>query len=197
MSQRVPASVGEDVTGEKQEGGSRAAVLAAAGELFAERGYPNVTIRDIAARAGLSPAMVMKCGGSKRDLFFHAATLTPPALPDVPDSELGTALVRQLVERLVAGTFEPLIRALILRLSGPDPESVRERFTSGYLDPLTERLGGDAHARLRAELAVAALAGLAVNLRVFEVPLSNDHIADVVRMYGSVVQQLVGEPATT
>ncbi|MFC7547803.1 TetR/AcrR family transcriptional regulator [Plantactinospora sp. GCM10030261] len=73
-------------------GSSRQAVLAAATELFAERGYDQVTIRDIATRAALSPAMVMKCGGRKRELFLRSATITPPSLPDVPRSELGVRL---------------------------------------------------------------------------------------------------------
>lgn len=173
--------------------GSRSAILTAAGELFAERGYDHVTIRDIAARAQVSPAMVMKCGGSKRQLFFEAARVIPPALPDVPVPELGEALVRELVERFRDESIEPLTRALVLRLSAPDPESVRERFVSGYLDPLTARLGGDDEARLRAELAVAALAGLAAGLRIFEAPLMRASGDQVVRRYSRAVQRLLDE----
>ncbi|MFH5824693.1 TetR family transcriptional regulator [Georgenia sp. AZ-5] len=176
---------------EERRSPSRDAVLVAARELFAERGYNKVTIRDVAAGAGLSPAMVMKCAGSKRELFYQAATLTPPPLPDVPDAELGATLVRQLVERTEAGAIEPLTRALILRLSGPDPDSVRQRFTVGYLDPLTERLGGDEQARLRAELVIAALAGLTVNLRIFEMPVSRERTEEVIRLYGALLQRLM------
>lgn len=66
-------------------------LLAAAGELFAEHSYGQVTIRDIAVHAGLSPAMVMKCSGSKRELFRGVTTVNPRPLPAVPDSELGLA----------------------------------------------------------------------------------------------------------
>jgi AcrR family transcriptional regulator len=172
--------------------GSRAAILAAAAELFAERGFNQVTIRDIAARADLSPAMVMKCGGSKRELFYETATIMPPSLPDVPLSHLGTTLVRELLQRFTDASLEPLNRALVLRLSAPDPESVRQRFISGYLDPLAERLGGDQDAQLRAELAVAALIGLAATLRVFEAPSSGAAPEEVVKRYGPVVQSLLG-----
>jgi AcrR family transcriptional regulator len=151
----------------------------------------QVTIRDIAARADLSPAMVMKCGGSKRELFYEAATVVPPALPDVPSAHLGQALVRELLERFCASSVEPLSRALVLRLSAPDPESVRQRFISGYLDPLAERLGGDQDAHLRAELAVAALVGLAATLRVFEAPASGATPDEVAQRYGPVVQTLL------
>lgn len=172
--------------------GSREAILAAAAELFAERGFNQVTIRDIAARADLSPAMVMKCGGSKKELFYETATIVPPTLPDVPLEQLGASLVRDLLRRVSdEQAIEPLIRALVLRLSAPDPESVRERFVTGYLDPLAVRLGGDEDARLRAELAVAALLGLAATVRVFEVPTSATVPDEVVRRYGPVVQALL------
>ena len=180
----------QDVAG--PAAGSREAILAAAAELFAEHGFNQVTIRDIAARAELSPAMVMKCGGSKRELFYEAATIVPPQLPDVPHSHLGETLVRELLQRFTDNSLEALNRALVLRLSAPDPGSVRDRFISGYLDPLAERLGGDQDAHLRSELAVAALIGLAATLRIFEAPTSGTAPEEVVKRYGPVVQALLG-----
>jgi len=184
MSHDAPPAV-------RAPGSSRLAILAAATELFAERGYDQVTIRDIAARADLSPAMVMKCGGSKRELFLRSATITPPPLPDVPRSQLGARLVDDLLARARRDAIEPLARALNLRLSAPDGESVSRRFTAGYLDPLAERLGGDADARLRAELVVAALAGLAATTRIFDTPAAGAAPDEVVRRYGAVVQHLI------
>lgn len=173
-----------------QAAGSREAILAAAGELFAERGYRPVTIRDIAGRAGVSAALVMKLCGSKKELFYATATIVPVPLPDVPLDRLGETLVRELLDRAAAEEVEPLNRAIVLRLSAPDPDAVRERFITGYLEPLAERLdGSDAH--LRAELAVAALAGLATAVRIFQAPLAATQTNDVVRTYGSAVQALL------
>jgi hypothetical protein len=117
--------------------------------------------------------------------------LSPPPLPDVPASELGAALVHGLLERHERDALEPLARALVLRLSAPDPASVRERFVTGYLEPLAERLGGDGDARLRAELVVAALVGLAANLRIFDTAASRSAPEEVVRLYGATVQRLI------
>src|SRR5690606_29040310 len=111
----------DSTAGTSADTGLRGAILSAATELFAERGYDQVTIRDIAARARCSAAMVMKCGGSKRELFYAAATINPPPLPDVPDSELGAALVNELVSRYTDEALEPLNRALVLRITAPDP----------------------------------------------------------------------------
>ncbi|WP_432837730.1 TetR family transcriptional regulator [Dactylosporangium sp. CA-092794] len=176
---------------EPAPGRSRQAILAAAAELFAEHGYDQVTIRDIAVRADLSPAMVMKCGGSKRELFLLSAKIAPPPLPDVPRSELGARLVEELLIRSRRGAIEPLARALNLRLSAPDPDSVRQQFTAGYLDPLTERLGGDTDARLRAELVVAALTGLAATTRIFNTPAAAAAPDEVIRRFGTIIQDLI------
>ena len=65
---------------------TRAAILAAAQELFAEQGYERTTVRDIAARAAIDPAMVIRYFGSKDGLFARAASSTC-ALPDLGSVE--------------------------------------------------------------------------------------------------------------
>ncbi|KHL17043.1 AcrR family transcriptional regulator [Mumia flava] len=169
---------------------SRDAVTAAAAELFAERGYASVTIRDIAEAAGVSPALVMKCGGSKKELFLRVATVTAPPLPDVPAHRLGETLVAALVERYTVDAVEPLTRAVLLRLSAPEPDAVRERFVAEYLVPLTARLDGP-DAAVRAELALAALAGLATTQRILQLPRSREALDSVVARYAPVVQALL------
>ena len=39
---------------------TKAAILKAAQELFADQGYERATVRDIAARAAIDPAMVIR-----------------------------------------------------------------------------------------------------------------------------------------
>jgi TetR/AcrR family transcriptional regulator, repressor for neighboring sulfatase len=51
-----------------------AAVLDAAGELFAARGYDAVTVRAIAERVGVSHALVHRYLGSKRDIYRAVMT---------------------------------------------------------------------------------------------------------------------------
>lgn len=171
-------------------GGSRQAILDAASELFSNRAYGQVTIRDIAARAGTSPALVMKRGGSKQDLYQATARIIPPPLPDVPDERLGHALVGDLLERHQRGDIEHLARALMLRLTAPDPETVRAHFLHGYVEPLTQRLNGP-DAQLRAELVIAALSGLATTIRLFETPSSVTDPERVLAIYGNLLQQLI------
>src|SRR6266700_1597398 len=54
---------------------NRETILAAARQQFAERGYDSATIRGIAARAGVDPALVHHYFGSKDRLFLAALQL--------------------------------------------------------------------------------------------------------------------------
>lgn len=82
---------------------TRAQLLAAARAEFAERGYEGATVRRIAERAGVDPAMVNHWFGSK-DALFTAALDLPI---DVP--------------------------ALIARAVPGDPERLGERIVNGFL----------------------------------------------------------------
>src|SRR4030095_6599746 len=55
---------------------TRARVLRAATELFAERGFHGTTIRDVAARAGANVASGHYHFGSKRDLYVEVLRAT-------------------------------------------------------------------------------------------------------------------------
>lgn len=80
---------------------TRAVILAAARERFAESGYEAATIRAIAADANIDPSMVMRYFGTK-DLLFAAAAefdLQFPDLSDVPPDDLGAALVSHFLAR--------------------------------------------------------------------------------------------------
>src|SRR3954447_6159444 len=52
---------------------TEASILGAARELFAEGGFERTTIRAVAARAGVDPALVMQYYGNKEHLFGCAA----------------------------------------------------------------------------------------------------------------------------
>src|SRR3954449_9368880 len=80
---------------------TKAVILAAARERFAESGYEAATIRAIAADANIDPSMVMRYFGNKDQLFAAAAEfdLRFPDLSDVERSELGAAMVKHFLAR--------------------------------------------------------------------------------------------------
>lgn len=177
---------------------TRDVVLQAARQLFGERGYGAVTIREIAVAAGVSPAMVMKVGGSKEQLHADATPLEPEPLPrDIPLEGLGEVLVRRMLNRRAEDGAEPWLRALYLIADAPDRASARgdfrERFLSRF-EPLADSADDAAQALVRrqADQLACLMVGLAAGTRSIRLldPDSTD-LEVVVREYGVLVQQVL------
>src|SRR3954454_22922538 len=62
----------EPTSREERRRRTEAAILATARRLFAEEGFERATIRAVAQRAGVDPALVMQYYGSKEGLFAAA-----------------------------------------------------------------------------------------------------------------------------
>jgi AcrR family transcriptional regulator len=80
---------------------TKAVILAAARERFAQSGFERATIRAIAADANIDPSMVMRYFGNKDQLFAAAADfdLDFPDLSDVAANELGPTVVNHFMNR--------------------------------------------------------------------------------------------------
>lgn len=178
------------------EARAREVVITAARRLFAERGFRSVTIRDVAAEAGLSPAMVMKVVGSKEQLFLEAASFDPEPWPDdLPLADLGRELVRRVVQRRAELASEPWVRAVVLALPAPDREEVRTRFVRAYVTPVADALGGGPEAQTRAELVACALVGLASGTRIYGfAPDDRAESAPALELYAGLVKSLLVAP---
>src|SRR5918999_843227 len=83
------------LVGMKKSDRTKAVILAAARERFAESGFERATIRAIAADAHIDPSMVNRYFGNKDQLFAAAAEfdLQIPDLSDVDREQLGARLV--------------------------------------------------------------------------------------------------------
>ncbi|MFC4949767.1 TetR family transcriptional regulator [Pseudonocardia sp. GCM10023141] len=106
----VPTSEDEQQTGPRRRGrrpggtDTRAQLLAAARVEFIERGYDGATVRVIAERAGVDPAMVNHWFGGKEALFtaslelpVNPAEIISAVVPGPPE-EIGGRIVRKFVE---------------------------------------------------------------------------------------------------
>jgi AcrR family transcriptional regulator len=80
---------------------TRADILAAAGEVFTEVGYERASIRGIARRAGVDPALIHHYFGDKAQLFVELVHLPrDPAgefLPPDPGRSRGNAIVQRFL----------------------------------------------------------------------------------------------------
>src|SRR3546814_17329514 len=71
------------------------AILHAAQQIFAEKGFAAATVRDITARAGVNPSLVSRYFGGKLKLFEAAldAALDARMMTDLPRQEFGRLIV--------------------------------------------------------------------------------------------------------
>jgi AcrR family transcriptional regulator len=176
---------------------ARRAVLDAARELFAELGFERTTMRAVAARAGVDPALIYHYFGDKDGLLF--AALQPPADAAAVFSGLADAADRtgeELVRRLVKLWEErPDIRdqmAAILRTGLSHDHAgqlLRDILSSFILAALGDVLADDRR-ELRVALIGSHIGGLMLARYILQVPgaaaASPD---DLVRAVGPTVQR--------
>lgn len=179
---------------------SRKRVLEAARACFGERGYDRTTIRSIADRADVDPAMVHYFFESKARLFSIAMEL-PPDVPERLATQLDADL-RDLGERLVrqflrAWDQQDGARQLLALMRSAPTDSTAASMFAEFMEReivarLRDALGGDDDAELRAELIGSQLMGLALMRYVVRVePLASADPADLVPPIGAAIQRYV------
>ncbi|WP_232667077.1 TetR/AcrR family transcriptional regulator [Pseudonocardia sp. TRM90224] len=165
---------------------SDAAIVAAARELFAERGFDRTTIRAVADRAGVDPGLVMQNFGSKDALFAAAARWSAPIeqLVAATRDELPAAALHHVLD-----AFEdPRERAAALALmrSSLTHEAARVAMRDEVLAPAQERVAdtiGGPDAALRAAVLNACMLGVSISRYLLEVPaLVDADTADLERI---------------
>ncbi|MEV8568607.1 TetR/AcrR family transcriptional regulator [Streptomyces sp. NPDC051322] len=125
---------------------SQQAILSAALELCAERGYARVTIEGIAARAGVSKKTIYRWWPSKGALLLEAvdnAVIRTKPFPDTGD--LAADLLAQMtaVVRLLAyPPLGPAYAGILTELQYDDElaRAVQEQFIGPRLESCTARL---------------------------------------------------------
>ncbi|MER5366056.1 TetR family transcriptional regulator [Streptomyces sp. NPDC002722] len=190
----APAPASAAARSAADPGSGKGAILRAARRAFTQRPYAEVTIRGIAADAGVSPSLVVKHFGRKEELFNTVADFGPAAaeLLDAPLEALGRHMVVTLVNHRRELQSDPLLR-VVFSLGNQDERSLlRDRFHEQVTDALTARLPGRERA-LRAELIAGHLLGLGATLSLHRegagAGATVEHIAD---LYAPALQSLIG-----
>ena len=157
----------------RRSDGTRAAILAAAREQFAARGFQAATIRGIAAAAGIDPALVMRYYGNKDGLFAAAAEfdLRLPDLTALPRRAVGAALVTHFLDRWEGDeTLMALLRTAVTNEAAN--ARMQAIFATQVAPQVLALLGGGsrAEAATRAGLIASQILGLALCRYVLELP---------------------------
>ena len=122
---------------------TRAAILAAARALFAAQGYERTTVREIAARAEIDPALVVRYFGGKEGLFAHAADfdLDLPPLAAIAPGQRGRALVAHFL-KVWEGDGAGL--PVLLRSAASNPAAAQRlnAIFAGQVAPALARVAG-------------------------------------------------------
>jgi AcrR family transcriptional regulator len=186
-----------------EHGDAKSGILRAAADEFAANGYDAASLRAIARRAGVDPALVYHYFDDKADLF--TAVVRAPLRPDHvvaqilagPREAIGTSIVRYILEQLEDRAVRARAVVLIRTALGRNPASamlkqflVREVFLR-----LAAGAGGE-DAELRATLAATQILGMLTMRFVLALePVASAPIDELVARIGPVVQwHLVGYP---
>jgi AcrR family transcriptional regulator len=177
---------------------TRGAILAAAREQFAVHGYEGATIRGIAERAQIDPAMVIRYFGSKDELFARAAVfnLRLPSFDGIDPSEIGATLVRHAID-LWEGDRGGSGLVILLRSATSNDYAagkVREVFASQVM-PALAKASGKADARRRAGLVASQVLGLALCRYILKIPpVAEMSPEDIVKLVGPTIQRYAAGP---
>lgn len=140
---------------------TKAAILAAARVCFTGDSYDTVGVREIAADAGVDPALVIRYFGSKESLFA-AAVLTNFGAAEFmagDPQELAERIAYLLVTKKDHGGFDPMLAILRSSMSPTTSQMIRDLIDEQVIAPLAARLPGP-DAEARAALLISQVLGL-------------------------------------
>lgn len=171
------------------ENRTRAAILAAAREMFAELGYAGATTRGIARKAGVDPALVHHYFTNKEGLFAAAMQETVSTVSVV--DELPHTAGEDVAEQLLRAYLDPWERdetaeAMIAlyrtaAASGNTANLVHDAGMTPLLERIAKLIGGRT-AKPRAAMACSQLIGVALLRYVLRVePLASMSLPRVIR----------------
>jgi len=174
---------------------TRETIETAARELFASNGFDRTTVRDIGARAGIDPSMIIRYFGSKDALFALVAKpdLHLPDLNGIESGKIGEALVRHFLEQWEGDQAGGGLQVL-LRSAASNEEAatrLREIFLAQVF-PAISGAGSPETASVRAGLVATQILGIAMARYVLRLPPVVAMPADIlIRTVGDTVQRYV------
>lgn len=176
---------------------TRAAIQTAALTLFSELGYEKVSLRAIARAADVDPALIHHYFENKADLFARSVLDLPldaeqivRSILDGPVETIGDRTILAFLDAWerpgATDRFTAMMRAAVTDPSARRPLS--EFMTKEILVKVVESIG-HGNARLRAQLGVSLVLGLALSRDILELPaLVKARKPVLVKAYGRAMQ---------
>ncbi|WP_062467583.1 TetR/AcrR family transcriptional regulator [Demequina maris] len=175
---------------------TRGDILTAAAEVFGDKGYGAASVREIARRADVDPALVRHYFPSKRELFVEAirpVRADDPrllALAATPRDRLGEALLRFFLGVWDEPEMGQRLRAVLASVAAAG--ELGHALADVMLRDVLGRLVREDDARLRAEACGSQLVGLAMARYVVRMPqVSRASADDLVPLYAPTLQRYI------
>jgi AcrR family transcriptional regulator len=177
--------------------GTREAIIAAARESFAANGYDKASIRDIARRAGVDPALVHHYFGGKQELFTEAIELPLDVAAVLATIVEGDRLrVGERVVGLVLSVWDsqvdrsPLIALVRSAVTDENAARMLREFLASVLFVRLAQALDASDAPLRASLAASQIMGLLLARYIVRVePIASAPAPVVVAAVGPTLQR--------
>ena len=174
---------------------TRGAILAAARSSFAERGMAGTSLRAVAARARVDPALALHFFGSKAGLFD--AALEPPidaaemrALLDGPRSRIGERVVSFYVRRIFRQRGKP-IASLVRSAVTDEAAAARLRHAIEH-GPLAVVKGSSISGPLPVEMFASMMIGLFLTRSILRLePLASMDDGELIARYAPIAQSIL------
>jgi AcrR family transcriptional regulator len=175
---------------------TRAEILEAARVTFTEEGYDAATIRSIARRAGVDPALVHHFFGTKRELFVEAMQL--PMDPELVIAQILAGDRSTIGERVARTIFlisesekaAPFIGLVRSAASHDDAaRMLREMISTEIIGRIAAGLDAP-DARLRATMVGSQVVGLIMARHVIQIePLASADPEDLIPFLAGTIQR--------
>lgn len=183
---------------EEKAASTRERILECSRELFSEQSFSQVSMKDIAEKADVSVALIVKHFHNKEGLFEATVdfTASSAALFAGPFSELGRTAV---VETLTAPHNAPYSMARTISVASGDYQTlgaIGKRIKSDLLDVLASRIRAESgnHSpspELRAQSALALLMGLSFMRRFGDTEFAAFSSEELIEYYAPLLQGIL------